>query len=734
MKKIAYTLMIMAFVVTLNSCQDDEISQQIENTQSGEGILFSTELSENASTRTVYDDKPTGDGADAYYRVSWEKDGSDQIAIYCPQASINDGGGQLVTYSITPQDDNPTVSKSVTSSGTGLKWGEENEHHFYAFYPANAVKGTEDGKIQGTVPALQNVTKWNIQDNEKGGKTYYGVANTDYAYMWAYGSANRATMGDDEPVNLLFHPWMTILEIEINGPASGTKKVSNINVTAIEGEQTVLTGDFICNMQPVEENPNANPTYEVVEGQTAVRNNISISGDNPDTNESIELGPNDKMVVRAFLLPVDDDKQDSRKIQIRVATLNGAIQTRTLGATEEHGYEGSIVPHKVNKVILPPLIDTGTNYWMSSLDENIYLSELSIPGSKFSYLTPANTNGRAAFQGVDIEQQFLDGVRAFIVQVGANVTYDRNGEAITDATMPIFCGGGDNLENAVKLIANGLATAQDKLGEKNHECAVVMITYAGNEEVYTNYGREGEGGKERVWMDALEYKLNQLKSSTEYSVYTEEVLSTTTLKDVAGKIIFKVNTNSNAQNYYLDPNAKLPALFSRWNGAKGDVDLRWGTSNPNTSTDLHWYYQEATHVGNSTEITATNKLQYVKDVFFESIAKYQENGLGYWFMNDCGGTFQFEVSGAQSFSGNENFNKSYGDGDANTENVTALTRWLNPHVRAALQRRTANASTGLVFFNYADKQDNSGKLYGTDELIQTVIDNNFKFNLRKAGN
>ena len=164
------------------------------------------------------------------------------------------------------------------------------------------------------------------------------------------------------------------------------------------------------------------------------------------------------------------------------------------------------------------------------------------------------------------------------------------------------------------------------------------------------------------------------------------------------------------------------------------MDLRWGTSNPNTSTDLHWYYQEATHVGNSTEITATNKLQFVKDVFSESIAKYQENGLGYWFMNDCGGTFQFEVSGAQSFSGNENFNKSYGDGDANTENVIALTRWLNPHVRAALQRRTANASTGLVFFNYADKQDNSGKLYGTDELIQTVIDNNFKFNLRKAGN
>ena len=77
-------------------------------------------------------------------------------------------------------------------------------------------------------------------------------------------------------------------------------------------------------------------------------------------------------------------------------------------------------------------------------------------------------------------------------------------------------------------------------------------------------------------MDALEYKLNQLKSSTEYRVYTEEVLSTTTLKDVAGKIIFKVNTSSDDQNSYLDPDAKLPALFSRWNKAQGDVALRWG--------------------------------------------------------------------------------------------------------------------------------------------------------------
>ena len=51
-----------------------------------------------------------------------------------------------------------------------------------------------------------------------------------------------------------------------------------------------------------------------------------------------------------------------------------------------------------------------------------------------------------------------------------------------------------------------------------------------------------------------------------------------------------------------------------------------------------------------------------------------------------------------------------------------------------LQARTENASLGLIFLNFADRNENSGQLYRSDELIQTVIDNNFKFALRKRAN
>ena len=83
-------------------------------------------------------------------------------------------------------------------------------------------------------------------------------------------------------------------------------------------------------------------------------------------------------------------------------------------------------------------------------------------------------------------------------------------------------------------------------------------------------------------------------------------------------------------------------------------------------------------------------------------------------MVDCGGTY-------------------YSGGAESNQNVIALTRDLNPIVERTLQERTQNASLGLVFFNFADKQESSGVLYGTNRMIQTVIDNNFKFNLRKKG-
>lgn len=734
-----YSLFATALVV-LSGCQDDVVEQKPSTpAQVGDEISFGSSL-RDVQTRTIYDDEPTqADDGSYYYRVRWEE--GDQIAIYCPQAS----NGTLVNYSVSPDANDPTRSSRVTKVNTdepGLQWGESDVHRFYGFYPANRVTGTENGLINGHVPTVQRPEGWNEVTNNNGGTNFYGKTNTDNAYMWAYGEFTKSTMGGQD-VPLTFHPWMTVLQIKIPGPKTGTMKISNVNIIATEGRQTAIAGDFVCDMKPVEENgADGVPVYRSTT-TGAVTNTISISGWNSDVQDFVELdNPNDTMIVRAYLLPIDENLPSARNLQIAVQTMNGAPLTRTLGYSG-HG-ENSIQPHKVNTVILPNLTDSKqTNYWMSSLDRDIYLSELSIPGSKFSYLTSGNAGGNAAFQGVDIEQQFLDGVRGFIVQVGADATYNatRDGWGFnytyTEATLPIFCGNGKVLSDAISSIANALSKAGQVLGQdRNLECAVVMITYAGDPAVSADFtgagylhGISDVGGAEHVWMDAIANELKKLGADGNNKIYTDEITANTTLDDVKGKIILKVNTNSDAQNGYIVADDNVPALFSRWNGAINTVRLRWGSPNTNsTRTPLNWMYQEATHIGTGTESTPQEKYKNAMDVFQNSIDAYTANTAhDTWFMNDCGGTFHGDVSGT------DGYDKDYGNGDTNAEAPIAFASWFNPQITRYLQERDANASLGLVFFNFADKQQTSGQLYGTDNLIQSIIDNNFKFNLRKEG-
>lgn len=746
MKKLGYLLFASA-LVALGGCSDDTFEQPGGTpAKVGDEITFGSSLNDVA-VRTVYSDTPVN-GA---YIVSWEKDGSDQIAIYCPEAS----NGTLVKYSVMPDAADSTHSSTVTkvnADEAGLQWGNAPTHHFYGFYPASRVTGTEGGKIKGTVPTTQNVRSWNVAANSLGGQNYYGKTNTDNAYMWAYGAFNREEMGGQD-VPLTFHPWMTVLEIKIPGPATGTKTVTNVNIRAIEGTQTALAGDFICDMSPVEEagqagtmNESVAPNYEPVT-QGEVTNTISISGYMPGEGHFVTLTPNDTMIVRAYLLPIDEQKAtNARNIQISVATLNGAALNRTLGYSA-HG-ENSVQPHKVNTVILPRLTDAGTNYWMSSLDKDIYLSEISMPGSKFSYLSAANGAG-APYQGASLEQQFIDGVRAFMAQVSVDATYHatRTGSLFggydytyeyESATLNVQgAPSGTTLANTIENLAQQLETAENALNDRNLESAVLMVTATGAPESVDFTGNPSwsagintVGGGWKVWIEAVTTELQKLSETAQNRIYTGEITANTTLDDVKGKIILKINYNEESQEGDVAADATYPMLFSRWDGIQNEVPLRWGSPNTSSSrSPLTWYYQEATHIGGGNQGTATQKWNNIQTVFQNSVTMYQNNDAhDTWFMNDCGGKFYGSVTDAGEYNGTYNTSES---GD--TRAITNFTNWISPQVTRYLQTRDANASLGLVYFNFADKQPTSGAQYGVDYMIQTVIDNNFKFNLRKEG-
>ena len=694
----------------LSGCTDDVIdngdNKIVDNpVKEGTEILFGSSLSGDAEdevsvqgkvgTRTVYGER-TSTGVPVY----WKPEG-DEVAIFCLQTS--QPADHLVNYLVKPQEGegNQNLSASVEKlEDVGLQWGTSDEHRFYAFYPARAVKGSDEedqtGKITANIPVTQQPTSW--EEGELNGvKTYFGLPNMDYAYMYAYTSQKKSETPVGTPIDLQFKNLVTVLDITVRGPESGEPiTVSNINVSAVDGKNIILTGDFTCNIRGAQDNSEeVTAECEAAGDLGEVRNTVSIPCYNRQTGEFIKVGPNEQLNVKAYIIPDDDDSHtiQPRQLQITVATLNGAAKRKLLQTAD-------VVPHKINRVLLPQLEAGGTNYWMTNLDSRIYVTELSWPGSKMSLLTEAN-NADIVYQSTTIDQQLNDGVRAFIFQ-----TQRQN----NDGTLYLTANGNlinTTLSEGLKQIADFLSTAEQN---DKRESAFVLVTY------------NGGSGSQNDWMQSLQSTINDCASNSQYRIFNGTLSPNTTLGDVANQIIVKCNYNSAGMISGVDT---APMLYTLWETAyvEGGLPMTW--SNPNGGKSFTWLYQEVTSVYDpdrnsglfeaDAEATKDEKKKYIQKIFDESVAAYQTNEAhDIWFMNDLGGYYiyhEFLHIG-------------------NTIDVPNLTNEMNTLGVQLLQERTENAGLGLVYMNFADKQTDSGVQYRSDWLIQTVIDNNFKFQLR----
>lgn len=715
MKKNIFLIAGIALTAMLSGCADENLDNTVKNpVKSGEEIMFGSELSGDADvieakpgTRTVYGDR-NKNGVPVY----WEADGTDEIAIFCNQAS--QPANHLVNYKITPDETNHEIAASVAKvnpSEAGLQWGDlDTEHRFYAFYPASAVEGSAEedktGQITANIPVTQQVQEWRkgtfeSSDTEFNGRTvYFGLPNMDYAYMYAYNAVTPSEVEKSQAINLQFHNLVTVLDITVQGPSSGTATITNINVDAIEGEKPILTGDFTCNIRNTE--TGVIGTCDPVGDFNEERGRISIPCYDKKTGQFIQLGPNELLNVKAYIIPQDKNTVTKRTLRVTVSLLNGAPCRKTLQTAD-------VTPHKINRVILPPLTIGGTNYWMSSLDPNIYVSELSLPSSKMSYLTSAN-RANIVYQNATIEEQLMDGVRAFIFHT----------QRMSNGELRISVNGSPlstTLKGALSEIATFLKEAESK--GKKQETAFVLVTYSGG------------NGSEKDWMTALQNTVNECAGDYDtYRIFDKEMTPDVTLGDVAGQIILKANYNSDAM---ISGAGTAPLMYTKWEVpyVEGGLPMTWG--NPNSAANLWWLYQEVTSVLDTdknenndytAEATKAEKIANIKAIFQKSVDAYNnDTSHKTWFMNDLGGYYCWETREWAAFI-------PYWQEHTDTK---ALATDMNSLGVSELQNRTENAGLGLVYMNFADKQEDSGALYKSDWLIQTIIDNNFKFALRKKG-
>lgn len=708
----------MVAMTCLVGCSDDSQDNGMAKNpvKIGDEILFGSSLSDKVESRTVYGDRDYEGVA-----VNWVE--GDEIAIFCKETS--QPANHLVNYRITPDENTPSKASEVMKvdpNAAGLQWGGEELHHFYAFYPASAVHGAESDDQQGTIsasiPVNQQPAGWHTgpivsQDPTVDKQTtLFALPNMDYAYMYAYNAVDRNTVESGSgTIWLQFHNLVTVLDITIPAPEDGsTVVVTDVTVRAVGGTNTILTGDFNCYIRGAGET--GTPTCEPSGDMGEVRNVINIPCYNQDTDEYVTLGGEVKFLnVKAYIIPDNENVIDKRTLQIAVNTLNGGEKNRTL-------QYASIVPHKVNRVLLPPVDTNGDKYWMSALDPNIYVSELSIPGSKFSVLTSEN-GAEKVYQTATIDQQFEDGVRAFIFQTSTLRSwgsYDGFYVVCETKNRTVM-----KLSEAIQKIASHLKACED--AGKENEFAFVMLTYShGDAPVLTD--------NEQYWINKLRDEVNTIASDAANRIYTKEITPETTIDDVKGKIILKANYNSeNMIRDYGDTTA--PIMFTWWKDAygpkntdgtyyqdlNGGMPMDWGKpvwylSSP---ANLRWYYQEVTNVGSGQDATRKEKETFITNLFTKSVDLYKnDKAHKTWFMNDLGGYY----------SDNGDI-KNRGTG------IEALAIDMNNLGIEQLQKRTENAGLGLIFMNFADKQSTSGAKYKSDMLIQTIIMNNRKFQLRK---
>lgn len=726
MKKSIFMLG-MALTASLISCTDDDLGNgTVKNpVQTGDEILFGSTLSgdadtveKTASTRTVY-----GDRKETGIPVYWEKDGSDTIAIFCLQAS--QPANHLVNYVVKPVLDSkgePTqTAASVTKVSTaeaGLQWGDKDtEHRFYAFYPARAVKGTAEenktGMITANIPVTQQVQEWRIAKATdpgalQGKKTYFGLPNMDYAYMYAYNAVTPSQVEDGQFIDLQFKNLVTVLDITVQGPESGKATITNINVDAIDGTQPILTGDFTCNIRKATTGEDISATCTPLGSFNEERGRISIPCYDKKEGKFIELGPDELLNVKAYIIPQDvNNTVTQRTLRISVATLNGAPCRKTLNTAD-------VTPHKINRVILPKLVSTGTNYWLSNLDPDIYFSELSIPGS-FQAAATEGEGSYEAYQGIGLEQQFKDGVRFFSFQSAFPET-DLGGKELYlyyAGTIGEVWSRHSTIEDVVNNLKRYIAAANSAEDNKNtnkNEFAVVELRFKENG---THWGYE----QYTEWMKIVSEKIKAFGDDALV------VSNGMTIKDLAGKVAFIIKYNGShisnmagAINDGTNYKASYMNIVDEGAGIQSSP-VYWG--NPNfTSTGITAYTYDVTFVakneGDNGKATLAEKTQQVQNLFTQSVNNYSDESLSRntWYIHNLGG-----------------FYDPNGSGKGGT--TTTYTNDINTAIVDFLQERPINAALGIVMMNFADKRGDSGALYKSDWLIQTIIDNNFKFALRK---
>lgn len=626
----------------------------------------------SSGTRTIYD------GTDPY-QINWVT--GDQIKIFCAEAE----NAKSALYNVTPASTAKDGTIAAAGSDT-LQWGGDTEmHHFYAIYPGAAGGVTVDNSGIATFPINRN-QKCTVTTTD--GYTADVVAKPDMnnANMVAY----TATAPTDNAVSLLFKPLMTTLEIVVKGPATSINS-SNARVTGVS---------IVSTIQTTSSETGDNFKYDIAKGTisgsagtgtpTTKSETTFISLVNADGNASyVDLANGHKLTLTAFLPPMSEAQAAAMKRQVKVrvhitgnAELTASIKTNDANSDS---WTTQFKPSAKKKITLPAIPsgpqESGNN-WITPLDGSIYVSQMSIPGSHDAATgeNMASIIGDlfAQTQEQTLQVQWNLGVRCFDLRPAL---YDKN-EVIILGTKDYELW----LYHGVTRIAVSWATAMNtikaNLASNPGEFAMVLFRHEDESTAYKNTNTTDFDNYMKVWVNANKSWIVDWRPDI-------------TIDECRGKLIL-ISRFSGSWDY---------GCFTGWShGADGvAATVKNASGSASGTMYVQDYYNPSSH-----------------DTKFSSITKYLDIAQkfhtidamkNHWMLNHISGYV--------------------GSSTSNTYRANAAAQ--NPKVIEYLHNRTTPGSTGILLFDYSGAAKSGSYTVQGDVMLQTVIDNNYKYRMKRKG-
>lgn len=521
MKKIYNYILLSALAFASASCINEELNPDQPTAETGDEVKFGLSLGD-PNTKTVYGDET----ANHTFPIYWI-DG-DKVQVFSPQCLE---GRRSAEYKVILPSGvaNPYYAEDLAKTGEyGVQWGNNETADFYSLYPSGNYTLSSDGT------KAENITIGYTQNINVNGTT----VKSDMEDCLMYAKNTAVTRGS--VVNLHYDPISTVVMVTLKvaenafGTDAESFTVQSISLIAPDG--TDIAGTFSLNI--------SNGTFGgFAEGKSS--NTIISQIVNSSTGGFHTLSNGKSITIPLFLAPAAYSSVEKWKVQV---VANGNTYTKTLNINK------ALEPGQIHKITLPELKPATTEWdvskWMTYIPRNVYLSEVSIPGS-WNSINP-DFQDVGSTDSETIANQYAQGVRAFHLDTRWKASYSwsffqkviglgvADGGDVGSSGSSIVTSGDKYMRgDDTPLVEDIISQLVSYIKTTPEEYMVLVCSFA-----QSSINHEGSNG---YWYGEISAICNK-DAYKDYIVDATKIDSNTLVGDVLGKILVIVNMQESISN------------------------------------------------------------------------------------------------------------------------------------------------------------------------------------------